>query len=55
MEKCTLEQEKGMSFATADLIIQNTHSVEYLNRNSRQKATKALFGVEYESNLHVKA
>ena len=27
----------------------------YLKWNSRQKATKALFGTEYESNLRVKA
>ena len=26
-----------------------------LKRNSRQKATKALFGIEYECNLRVKA
>ena len=26
-----------------------------LKRNSHQKATEALFEVEYESNLHVKA
>ena len=26
-----------------------------LKRNSRQKATKGLFGIEYESNLRVKA
>ena len=26
-----------------------------LKRNSRQKATKAFFGIEYESNLRVKA
>ena len=26
-----------------------------LKRNSRKKATEALFGIEYESNLRVKA
>ena len=26
-----------------------------LKQNSRQKVTKALFGIEYETNIHVKA
>ena len=36
-------------------IKQYTHAQDDLKWNSRQKATKALFGIEFESNLCVKA
>ena len=35
--------------------INETYTSDMLKWNSRQKATRALFGIEYESNLHVNA
>ena len=48
--KSTTDREKTL----LDIEITQTLT-RMLKRNSRQKATEALFGIEYESNLRVKA
>ena len=44
-----------LSLQTLFLITKLSNSIILLKWNSRQKATEALFAIEYESNLRVKA